>query len=276
MKKSNILLVAFFGFNLISCTDEPVDFQQETGELIEVEERNYEGGEIESVSITKFNDQRPQMVTEYDASGEVFSIARLSYNAADLLVSIKVSSTDGIVFYEEGFTYDNANRIIQTTVSASDEDYFQTNNFTYNPNATITSSTEIDGEIFSKTFVLNPNSIITREIEDGEVIYSVEFNNLLPISKTNFGNTSTFSYLEEGSESYAFVNYFGGNPNNVVLYYNNLGLAVDQFTDKLISKIESNFMTEEYEYTLNGDGFPLTKKYYVDGELSKESIYTYK
>lgn len=88
------------------------------------------------------------MVTEYDASGEVFSIARLSYNAADLLVSIKVSSTDGIVFYEEGFTYDNANRIIQTTVSASDEDYFQTNNFTYNPNATITSSTEIDGEIF--------------------------------------------------------------------------------------------------------------------------------
>lgn len=35
-------------------------------------------------------------------------------------------------------------------------------------------------------------------------------------------------------------------------------------------------MTEEYEYTLNGDGFPLTKKYYVDGELSKESIYTYK
>lgn len=110
----------------------PVDFQQETGELIEVEERNYEGGEIESVSITKFNDQRPQMVTEYDASGEVFSIARLSYNAADLLVSIKVSSTDGIVFYEEGFTYDNANRIIQTTVSASDEDYFQTNNFTYN------------------------------------------------------------------------------------------------------------------------------------------------
>lgn len=164
---------------MISCTDEPVDFQQETGELIEVEERNYEGGEIESVSITKFNDQRPQMVTEYDASGEVFSIARLSYNAADLLVSIKVSSTDGIVFYEEGFTYDNANRIIQTTVSASDEDYFQTNNFTYNPNATITSSTEIDGEIFSKTFVLNPNSIITREIEDGEVIYSVEFNNLL-------------------------------------------------------------------------------------------------
>lgn len=99
MKKSNILLVAFFGFNLISCTDEPVDFQQETGELIEVEERNYEGGEIESVSITKFNDQRPQMVTEYDASGEVFSIARLSYNAADLLVSIKMYPQLMVLFF---------------------------------------------------------------------------------------------------------------------------------------------------------------------------------
>lgn len=51
MKKSNILLVAFFGFNLISCTDEPVDFQQETGELIEVEERNYEGGEIDQYPL---------------------------------------------------------------------------------------------------------------------------------------------------------------------------------------------------------------------------------
>ena len=139
----------------------------------------------------------------------------------------------------------------------------------------IRDSTNSNGNTSIKTFEVNNNGIIDKEIINGDVRVSVEYNNLSPITSTSFSSTYNYTYQENGSLPFSFENIFGTIRINAVLFQNSLADSIGSLTTELVTGITSGSSSEEYVYTLNEDNFPLTKKDYYNGELTNEFDYTY-
>lgn len=277
MKKLNLILITFIGLLLIlSCSSDDNDNSQiHTSQLIKIEQRSFYNGTLEEKIIIDYSNLKPELWSFYDETNQLTGTSEWNYSSDGNLISIIGYLPNGNLNSELNISYDNSNRIVQTIRSEDNNNYVTTSNFIHNNDNTITSNTDSNGNLSSKTFEVNSNGIIDKEIVNGNVVVSVQYDNLKPISKTSYSTTYNYTYEQNGSSPIAFQNLFGTNPINVVLFQNSLDDSSDSLTNELITEITSTSSTEEYVYTLNDDNFPLTRKDYYNGELDDEFDYFY-
>lgn len=276
MKKLNLLLAIFIGLSILSCSSDDNDIpQSQTTQLVKIEQRSFNNGVLEEKIIIDYDNQKPELWSFYDEANDLTYTSEWNYSSNGFLSSIKGYSSNGTLNSETNITYDNSNRIIQTVSSEENGTYLTTTNFTHNSDNTITSDTNSNGNTSTRTFEINSNGIIDKEIENGNVTGSVQYDNRKPITSTSLSTTYNYTYQENGSLPFTFQSIFGSNPINIVLFQNDLADSVDSLTTELITEISSNSSTEEYVYTLNEDNFPLTRKNYYNGQLEDEFDYTY-
>ena len=276
MKKLNLLLTILIGLSILSCSSDDDDNPQtQISQLTKIEQRSFYNGTLEEKIIINYSNQKPELWSFYDETNQLTFMSEWNYSTNGNLISIKGYLPDGSLSSESNISYDNSNRIIQTIRSEENNTYITSTNFIHNSDNTITSNTDSNGNISSKIFEINNNGIIDKEIENGNVIVSVQYDNLKPISKTSYSTTYNYTYEENGSIPITFQSLFGANPINVVLFQNSLNDSSDSLTTELITEIASTSSTEEYVYTLNDDNFPATRKDYYNGELDDEFDYFY-
>lgn len=263
---------------MTSCSSEENEIPvTQTQSLVKIEQRQFDfnSGALTEKIIFEYNNQRPTLASFYDENSQLTYTSEWNYSNNNLLSSIRGYLPNGTLDSETTITYDNSNRIIETKRLENNSTYLTTTNFTHNSDNTITSETNSNGNISSKTFEINNNGIIDKEIVDGNVIISVQYENLKPISNTSYSTSYNYTYLEVGSFPFPFQSLFGNNTVNVVLFQNSLNNSLESFTTELIKKVESNTTIIEYEYTLNDDNYPLTKKDFYNGKLENEFDYYY-
>jgi len=276
MKK--LFLLLSIGLLMTSCSSEENEIPvTQTQSLVKIEQRQFDfnSGALTEKIIFEYNNQRPTLASFYDENSQLTYTSEWNYSNNNLLSSIRGYLPNGTLDSETTITYDNSNRIIETKRLENNSTYLTTTNFTHNSDNTITSETNSNGNISSKTFEINNNGIIDKEIVDGNVIISVQYENLKPISNTSYSTSYNYTYLEVGSFPFPFQSLFGNNTVNVVLFQNSLNNSLESFTTELIKKVESNTTIIEYEYTLNDDNYPLTKKDFYNGKLENEFDYYY-
>jgi len=273
MKK--LILLLSIGLSIISCSPQENETSQVPA-LIKVEQRQFHNEVLTEKIILEYNNQKPVLTSFYDKNNQLTYISEFNYSSTDYLSSTKGYLPNGTLNSETNITYDNSNRIIKIISSEENNTYIRTTNFTYNNDNTITSKTNSNGNISTKIFVINNDGIIDKEIINENVVTSVVYENLKPLSKTSYSTLSNYTYLENGSLPFSFYNVFKNNSTNVVLLQNNLNDSLESFTTELIKKVASNSNIFEYTYTLNDDNYPLTKKEFYNGKLSNEFDYYYK
>lgn len=279
MKKQILLLGVLIGLTIFSCSsddnDGPDEQIPEQTQLVQVVQRRFDNEILDEIIIIDYSNQKPELWSFYDDSDQLTYITEWNYSSNGYLSSIKGYLPNGNLDYELIINYDNSDRIIQTTRSEENSTYITITNFTHNSDNTITSNTNSNGNTSTKTFEINNNGIIYKEIVNGNITVSVQYDNLKPISKTSFSTTYSYNYLGNGINPFTFQNVFDTNPINVILFQNSLADSSDSLTTELITKITSDSSTKEYVYTLNEDNFPLTRKDYYNGELEDEIDYSY-
>ena len=276
MKK--LFLLLSIGLLIISCSSEENEIaENQTSKLIELEQRQFENGILTEKIIFKYNNNRPTLASFYDENNQLTYTSEWNYSNNNYLSSIKGYLPNGTLNSETNITYDNSNRITQTQTERTEGNgtYLTTTNFIHNSDNTINSDTNSNGNTSIKTFEVNNNGIIDKEIINGDVRVSVEYNNLSPITSASFSSTYNYTYQENGSLPFSFENIFGIIRINAVLFQNSLADSIGSLTTELVTGITSGSSSEEYVYTLNEDNFPLTKKDYYNGELTNEFDYTY-
>lgn len=273
MKK--LFLLLSIGILIISCSSDENEIpENQTSNLIKIEQRQFENGILTEKIIFEYNNNRPTIASFYDDDNQLTYTSEWNYSN-NYLSSIKGYLANGTLDSETNITYDNSNRIIKTERTEENGTYLTTTNFTHNNDNTIISDTNSNGNTSTKTFEINSNGIINKEIVNGDVRVSVEYDNLTPITSTSFSTTYNYTYQDNGLLPFSFDKVFGTNPINVVLFQNYLDNSIGSLTTKLVTKITSSSSTEEYVYTLNEDNFPLTKKDFYNSELVNEFDYTY-
>ncbi|CAM1334175.1 hypothetical protein [Tenacibaculum aestuariivivum] len=271
----NLLLLFSIGLLLIFCTSEENEItENKKASLIKLEQRQIENGVLTEKIIFEYKNNKPTLASFYDNNNQLTATSEWIYSN-NALSSIKGYSSNGTLNSEKNITYDNSNRIIKTERTEENGTYLTTTNFTYNNDNTITSVTNSNGNTSTKIFEINSTGIINREIVNGNIRVSIDYDNLTPISSTSYSTTYNYTYKDNGSLPFSFDSVFGTNRINVVLFQNYLDNSIGSLITKLITKITSNSSTEEYVYTLNEDNFPLTKKGFYDGKLVNEFDYTY-
>jgi hypothetical protein len=276
MKK--LILLLSIGLLITSCSSEENEIPEiQTQVLVKIEQRQFDfnNGALTEKIIFEYNNQRPTIALFYDENNQLTYTSEWNYSNNNFLSSIKGYLPSGTLDSETNITYDSSNRIIQTKRSEENSTYLTTTDFTHNSNNTITSNTNSNGNISSKTFEINNIGIIDKEVVNGNVIVSVQYEDLKPISKTSYSTSYNYTYLVSGSFPSSFQSIFGNNTVNVVLFQNSLDNSLESFTTELIKKVESNSTIIEYTYTLNNDNYPLTKKDIYNGKLENEFDYYY-
>jgi hypothetical protein len=274
MKK--LFLLLSIGLLIISCSSEENEIaENQTSKLIELEQRQFQNGILTEKIISKYNNNKLTLTSFYDENNQLTHTFEWNYSNNNYLSSIRGYLSNGTLISETNITYDSSNRITQTVRSERNGTYLITTNFTHNSDNTINSYTNSSGNTSTKTFEVNNNGIIDKEIINGDVRVSVEYNNLSPITSTLFSSTYNYTYQENGSLPFSFANIVGTIRINAVLFQNSLADSITSLTTELVTGITSGSSSEEYIYTLNEDNFPLTKKDYYNGELTNEFDYTY-
>ncbi|MEW5675971.1 hypothetical protein ABGT15_06620 [Flavobacterium enshiense] len=235
-----------------------------------------ENGAIEEKIIHEYHNQKPTKMSFYDQSNTLTFYTLFEYTTNGLLTKVKNYSNIGNPLGETTVSYDNLSRISSVikiyTASPGNPEITR---FTYNTNNTITSSYDPEGNGSTKTFELNSNGIIDKEFVNGNLVTSVTYNNLKPLTKTSYSSTYTYSYNTSGRHPNTIASVFGSYLPNVVLFNNSLSDAADQLTNELISEISNPNETRHSSYTLNSEGFPLTKTTHRNNILSYTYTYTY-
>lgn len=276
MKKLFLLLA--IGLLITSCSSEENEISEnQTQTLVRVEQRQFDlnSGVLTEKIIFEYENQKPTIALFYDQNNQLMYTSEWNYSSDNFLSSITGYLPNGTLDLQTAITYDDSNRIIKTKRSRGNSPYLTTTYFTHNSNNTITSVTDNNGNTLNKIFEINNNGIIDKEIVDGNVITSVQFDDLKPVTNTSYSTIYNYNYLEVGSFPFSFHSIFGNNIVNVVLFQNSLNDSLESFTTKLIEKVESNTTTIEYEYTLNDNNYPLTKKDFYNGKLENEFDYYY-
>ena len=280
MKKLNLLLAFLIGFILFNCSsDDNSNTQEEpqNSQIVRTIQRIYDldnSSLLEERIVIDYNNGKPILWSFYDNTNQLTFTEELNYSNNGLLTSIQGFLSDGTSYSETSITYDSSNRILQRIYNEEDGSYNETISFIYNNNNTITSETNSNGFTSSKIFELNDDGIIYREIQNGNIVVSVNYNNFNPISKTSFSTTYTYEYLNSGNLP-SFSSIFGSNPANVVLFGNSLANQSDSLTTELISKITSDTSTQEFIYILNDNNYPISMQNFSNGNLRNEYEYIY-
>ncbi|MCG2611784.1 hypothetical protein LZZ90_09725 [Flavobacterium sp. SM15] len=274
MKKICLL---FLSLSLFSCSSDSESSNSSSSQLVKMEQKSYyDNGDLEETIVHEYANQKPTKMSFYDENNNLSGYTDFQYNANGVLNKIKDYSAPGNLIQESTISYDSQNRISSIikiyTASPGNPEILR---FTYNPDNTITSSYDPAGSDQTKIFELNSNGIIDKELVNGTVVTSVQYNNLKPLSKTSYSTTYTYSYNSTGSQPFPLQNVFGSYLPNSVLFNNSLDDGCDELTTELISEISTSGETQEFTYTLNSSGFPLTKTKKRNGTISDTYTYTY-
>jgi hypothetical protein len=212
MKK--LILLLSIGLLITSCSSEENEIPEiQTQVLVKIEQRQFDfnNGALTEKIIFEYNNQRPTIALFYDENNQLTYTSEWNYSNNNFLSSIKGYLPSGTLDSETNITYDSSNRIIQTKRSEENSTYLTTTDFTHNSNNTITSNTNSNGNISSKTFEINNIGIIDKEVVNGNVIVSVQYEDLKPISKTSYSTSYNYTYLVSGSFPSSFQSIFGNN-----------------------------------------------------------------
>lgn len=276
MKRLNVILGVLIGIIIFSCSSDDDSQVPQIAQLYKMEQRAYVNGTFEEKIIFDYSNQKLELVTFYNENDDLSFSSDFIYNSQEILIGVNDYSAENSQTRELTIHYDNQNRIIQTDrVYLSNPDDHLLVDFTHNSDNTITSISTAPINIQEHVFEINENGIIDKEIYDGEVVVSVEYNNSNPITVMFYSTTYSYTYLENGVMPLGFQNIFGDNPINVVLFQNSLQDSLNTLATGLVSNITSSLSTEEYVYTLNEDNLPLTRKDYYNGELRYEFDFYY-
>lgn len=268
-------------FTVLSCSqdDKTDNLPLPIGtQLDEIEQKMYENGDLNRTLILKYENNKPKLYSFYNTSDALTGTNEFKYDSEGKLTGINGFNLDGTQNYKLTITYDNQNRIIKTV--REDPEFTEDSrvvNFTHNPDNTITSSSLEYGSTRERTFVINANGIIDKEIVDGVVNTSAEYDDLKLLSITAYNSTTTYTYANIGANIVSFQSTFGSNPINAVLFQNSLQDGSESLTRALISKKTSDSGSTDYIYTLNDENYPLTSKGYNNSrELFNQLTYSYK
>lgn len=275
MSKIKYIFTVLFSFLvLISCSkdEESTTVGTPTLKLTKIEQKSYFNSVFEEKNVIVFENQKPYSLYSYDATNQLTFKSFWEYTNGKVS-AIKGYLPNGTLYLQSNISYNSSNRITQISTT-EDNTYLTTTNFTYNGN-TITSNRNSNGSLSSKIFEINSNGYIDKEIVNGNVIMSVQFDNLTPISKTKNSITYNYTYLSNGLVPFSEQSIYGSSPINVVLSRNSLEDTIDILTNKLITNITTTSQNYQCEYTLNSLNFPTTKKEYYNGVLVDEITYFY-
>lgn len=274
MKKAAVLILTLI---LFSCNSDNSDDSTNVPQLIKMEQLSYDNGVLEERIVFEYDNQKPTKATFFNGNNILTASTNFIYNSNGLLAAIKNYSPNSILVSEMTITYNSLNRITKTDrVNLSQPDNHTTVDFTYNPNNTISSVYTSGINTQERTFELNSNGLIHKEIFNGNVITSVTYDNLKPITKTSYSETYTYSYHCSGIKPISNQAVFGSYYPNTVLFENSLDDFSDELTDALITEIVSTNENERSEYTLNSNNFPATRMLYRNDVLRYSYIFTYR
>lgn len=272
MKKAAVLILTLI---LISCSDNSED-STNIPQLLKMEQLSYDNGVLEERIVFEYNNQKPIKATFFDSNNNLTASTNFIYNSDDLLSAIKDYLPNNSLMSEMTITYNSQNKITRTDrVDMSQPNNHTTVNFTYNPDNTITSVYTSGSTTQERIFELNSNGIIHKEIFNGNVITSVTYDNLKPITKTSYSETYTYSYHSSGIKPISNQAVFGSYLPNTVLFDNSLDDSSDELTNALITEIVSTNENERSEYVLNSNNFPVTRRLYRNDVLRYSYIFTY-
>jgi len=277
MKKLNLvkLLAVLLVFNC-SSDDNSNNTESQKTRIAKIEQKIFDFNNsslLEERIVIDYSDGKQILWSFYNNNDDLTSTEEWNYSSIGYLISIKSFLADGSPYSEEYIIYDDDNRISQTTYSDTDS-FNKTISFKHNNENTITANIDSNGANSSKVFELNSNGVIHKEIRNGNIIVSVDYNNLNPITKTTSFTTYSYEYLDNGSFP-STCSIFGTNPANVVLFGNSLSDQSDSLTSELISKITSDSSSKEFIYSLDDNGYPISMQSFYDGNLRNEFKYTY-
>lgn len=274
MKKAVVLILILI---LFSCNSDDSGNTTNVPQLIKMEQLSYDNGVLEERIVFEYNNQKPTRATFFDANNNLTASTNFIYNSNGLLSAIKNYAPDNSLISEMTITYNSQNRIVSTDrVSTSQPDNHSSVDFTYNPNNTITSVYTSGSTTQERTFELNSNGLIHKEIFNGNVITSVTYDNLKPITKTAYSETYTYGYHSSGIKPISNQAVFGSYLPNTVLFDNSLDDSSDELTDALITEIVSANENEQSVYTLNSNNFPATRMLYRNDMLRYSYTFTYR
>ena len=280
MKKLNLLLAIIIGLSILSCSSDDNNNQQaQSTQLIKVEQKGFFDGIFENKSIYKYNNNKLELVSFYNSTNELIGYSNWVYSSQGLLIKINDFSADDSQTRELKITYDSQNRIIQTNITfLSGQNNNHIVNFTHNSDNTINSLFTYtgNGSTEEKIFEINNNGLIDKEIQNGNVVVSVQYSNLKVLTIMDNFTNYTYTYHETGINPFDFWSgIVGENHINAVLFNNSLRESADTLGTNLIKEIATSITIQKFVYTLNENDFPLTLKSYRDGEIEYEYEYFY-
>lgn len=272
MKKAVVLILTLILFSCSSDSDNSTTIPQ----LIKMEQLSYNNGVMDERIVFEYNNQKPTRATFFDSNNNLTASTNFIYNSDGLLSTIKDYLPNNSLISEMTITYNSQNKITRTDrVDMSQPNNHTTVNFTYNPDNTITSVYTSGSTIQERTFELNSNGIIHKEIFNGNVITSVTYDNLKPMTKTSYSKTYTYSYHSTGIKPISNQAVFGSYLPNTVLFDNSLDDSSDELTNALITEIVSTNENERSDYTLNSNNYPTARMLYRNDVLRYSYTFTY-
>jgi hypothetical protein len=242
--------------------------------LIKTEQRSYFNNNLEEIIITNYENKKITTESFFDPNNQLVAKTVWGY-ANNVLSNIKTYSPSNVLVGEFNLTYNNAGKLTQTI--RNEGTYTTTTTFSYNGN-TISSERNANGYITNKTFTLNANGIIDKEYENGDLMVSIVYNNVNPISKTihgNFGNTYNLTYASGGVLPYSYQDIYGTIPSNAQLFQNSIFDSSNILANQLLQTVTSSSFNMNKVYTFNSNNQPLTGKTYYNNVLSSEKTYFY-
>ena len=278
-------LLAFMALSLAACSGDEDTSQSKSLDEIAV---FIDGSQVE---LYQYRQNRLIKNYYYDQQGEIVSGNTFTYDELGRLIFIQSSTGTEVA---ETLTYDNMGRISMIQRETANSLYVQ-NDFDYAAPGKVMATRTVtypngQNEETTTVYFLNQDGKVSR-IEEGAVgsphmIAEVQYEGNDIILKTD-----TF-FIPEEEQPYIFThqfiysetpvtgwllssrNRYGDNPANVVLC-TGFQPEGDKYLTKVISE-GGNPALKEYIYEFDGEGYPVKRSYYADGELSSYLTITYR
>jgi len=281
MKKLNITLVLLIGLVVYSCTTDDSNQTINSRSISKLKATVYFMDEIDRYLTRVYENNKPKTDSIYDINNEITYYSNWVFNDGKLS-SKKTYDAVGNLTNDFSVFYDDLNRISQIIDSGFGLTRTTTTNFTYNSDNTITSVSELDGLITDKTFFLNSSGLIFKEVSEDlieEIVYDSDFN---VISKSGSFGTTNYFYDDINLPPENFPvnenNMFGTYKNNYIIYKNSVQGAPNNeasILPKFLLEYQSGSSTTRFEWELNDDNYPISRKLYIQNQLNVDYEYVY-
>tara|TARA_Y100000815_G_scaffold264596_1_gene280426 strand:+ start:9300 stop:10190 length:891 start_codon:yes stop_codon:yes gene_type:complete len=246
--------------------------------LINIEQLIYgENGSLLSKSISEYIDEKIDTELYYSPDNVLESYSKYMYNSQGKINSIAIYNAGNEKTYEATLIFDSDTRIIEKVEFLYNLNIEKNTTYNYTSNNTIVSTFNNNGNLQERTFELGSNGIINKEILDGAIVGTIVLDNQLKLLERMYYDESyIYSYQETGQNPISYYKLFGDNPNNLILYVNDLGCSTClNFSNRFINEIESNQSTTTFDFVFDNNNLLVSMNEYKDGSLYIKNNFTY-